>query len=709
MLPVRRRHVLFLCLQVDPDYRYIQVSVPHYENLQQEDGGSSCFSLPGTFQPEVRLNVKAREILVKEGVVVEGKLGCDRRGRFDYENQAGERGIIVLERSSNCPSDRFLAAIGYTAHNPAWLFVTRKEDQSSGSQESWKVPVMGVDEDIFKGLLSFVQNKFSIDCNALPPVYLKVANCSYVTDFRINLSVSSRVTRFSFDCIAHCPAFGKEHRGVSGKWTRRWDEHGSILKQLRVRHGGGGEFALLSGECGEEQLLGGGEGEDDAYTTQYYTLAIAEYERLASIVVDSDSSDATSCFIAVRYAAPLGSIRDRSFLRTPLQAVRTPSGEVVNRTLAQRILWKVLNLYSTSPPTTTTEDVTAPPPQSVPPPHGVTGGVDENDDSASVHDSDDSERSFGSDRTVHGDMMVVEEACSEEEQVGVPIYPELPVTMDEIKHGLLPCLPEQCGEGLVCSVVKAIVGRTAIPSQRGDVVMDPDSLLHIVELLKGLVSQSSVVVMIPYDCIGYLRDVLQFPNNMYMDSEARTNLEELCPEVYRVLMTTHNTCIFPQVCDFVEGLCCVVDEWVQCGIAPPEFQPVAGSYNPEVTGMAFRMMPSGERGRVIRRYVADVSAADTCNKKFTSVPGHTGGIFSFFCVVHGLALGTAMIPHAEGRRDPFWSVYLHSKDAPRKLVFDFACGLVEYALNREPIFWLRCRYPPFTIPIIIFFFFFFFF
>lgn len=57
-----------------------------------------------------------------------------------------------------------------------------------------------------------------------------------------------------------------------------------------------------------------------------------------------------------------------------------------------------------------------------------------------------------------------------------------------------------------------------------------------------------------------------------------------------------------------------------------------------------------------------------------------------------MCLGTGIIPSAEGRRDPALGIYLHSKDPPEKLFYDFACSLSDYCFNREPSYWRHCRY-----------------
>ena len=57
-----------------------------------------------------------------------------------------------------------------------------------------------------------------------------------------------------------------------------------------------------------------------------------------------------------------------------------------------------------------------------------------------------------------------------------------------------------------------------------------------------------------------------------------------------------------------------------------------------------------------------------------------------------MALGTGIIPEAEGRRDPFLAVFCHMDLAPASITYDFACSLFEYIMNREALLFLNTRY-----------------
>ena len=723
-------------IQVEPDYRFLVVSIVGYD-------------ASGSRQEDVVLNEKARDLLDNHERKIEGKLGGSRPGRAEYENQAGERDIFVWEALNACPSDLMLKRIGYMDGSTKSLFVTPKKDNPTEC-ESWVIPVMQVDSGCFRILNGFVETRFTNDSNALPPVYMRVSN-HVAEDSTVLLELSARVKRWSFDCIAQEPIWAAGEPGLSATWHCGESEEvsGSVADtEIPVTAHGGCQFALVrnepqAGAGGGVDVSGGVGGGTTEATPQIFVLEQREYDRFVALVTTTDDfndAGSTSIFFAVRYAAPLGSVRDRSFLRTPLTpAGGDENGRPVNRKEGKNVLWKVLNIFikrdekrrARRTVSGALDDRAVRPPSPPPPPPA---------DSSSEGDFD----SASTNLSVHEDPP--EEESSSDEEVGTIVGSSsvaLPVTMNEVEKYVIPCLPEQCVEP-VRVALKSILATQHRPNDTDDVV-EPDVLKDIVELLKGLAALSSVIVMVPFDSVASIREAIRSPQTITMvDNHAlNAKLTELCPAVRKVMCCAvllgcavlgcpvlsyypahnpspwscsvrfclfssvlfcyvvhaeqvlvkagRNHLLFEYVSSFMEGLCGFVDDLVLCGIEPPGFQPMKGSYHPEATGMAFRMSPSGERGRVSRRYVTEDKVTDTCNKKFGSTRGRTGGIFSFFCAVHGLALGSSIIPKAESRRDPFLIVYLHCKDAPLKLVFDFACGLLEYAMNREPLYWLRCR------------------
>ena len=67
-------------------------------------------------------------------------------------------------------------------------------------------------------------------------------------------------------------------------------------------------------------------------------------------------------------------------------------------------------------------------------------------------------------------------------------------------------------------------------------------------------------------------------------------------------------------------------------------------------------------------------------------------MFLFFCPIHGHTYGFHLISGGEGRKDPFAALYKYTEVPPEELFYDFACGLSEYSLTREPKFFRNTRF-----------------
>ena len=68
-----------------------------------------------------------------------------------------------------------------------------------------------------------------------------------------------------------------------------------------------------------------------------------------------------------------------------------------------------------------------------------------------------------------------------------------------------------------------------------------------------------------------------------------------------------------------------------------------------------------------------------------------GGIFTWFCK-HMVCYAFFLIHGAEGRNQPFSFLTTHFQRAPRVVMYEFACALQEYCLNREPAFFRDTRF-----------------
>lgn len=75
--------------------------------------------------------------------------------------------------------------------------------------------------------------------------------------------------------------------------------------------------------------------------------------------------------------------------------------------------------------------------------------------------------------------------------------------------------------------------------------------------------------------------------------------------------------------------------------------------------------------------------APTCNHGFFAVGKRTGGIFAWFCE-HGVCYAAYIIPNAEGRDEAYSFLTGYLRKAPEVVIYDYACNLHEYCLNRSP-------------------------
>ena len=123
---------------------------------------------------------------------------------------------------------------------------------------------------------------------------------------------------------------------------------------------------------------------------------------------------------------------------------------------------------------------------------------------------------------------------------------------------------------------------------------------------------------------------------------------------------------------------------------------IVGSYNPP-SGEFYYFSESGEQVRQLPGYAInddEVHAADEqCRKRYPNVAkGGFGYMFFWMCPVHGHCYGGHLINGAEGRKDPFSSLFKYFPTAPSYIFYDNACQLNEYCLNREPEFFRGSKF-----------------
>jgi hypothetical protein len=251
----------------------------------------------------------------------EGKLGCNRRGRDKFENQAGERRIIILSPGgggNDCPepSAAHLLNLGVKAGSRDWLFV------SDIPRETWNVPVLTVPGHHLLALRSYVETEFTQDSNALPPVFLRISLASRLRgSSTVSLATSSSVRCLSFDALAFQPRWGATSPGVSGKVGIATDWNPSIADEdadeprrapgtraVRVTPDNGVDFILYTTDGSDPTGLSWNAGHPSSPWRSSGCSTLSKYECFAlhpaelSRLEEHLNAAPGNVFISVRYA-----------------------------------------------------------------------------------------------------------------------------------------------------------------------------------------------------------------------------------------------------------------------------------------------------------------------------------------------------------------------------------------------------------------------
>ncbi|KAI8516330.1 hypothetical protein Bbelb_049110 [Branchiostoma belcheri] len=122
---------------------------------------------------------------------------------------------------------------------------------------------------------------------------------------------------------------------------------------------------------------------------------------------------------------------------------------------------------------------------------------------------------------------------------------------------------------------------------------------------------------------------------------------------------------------------------------PPEEEDTFGGYSffptlPLVRGQATYAKDAQRRTRP--RRCRDPS--QRCNKMYGGHPSLSPGIFTLYCQ-HGVCYGFTILKSHESPRHPFEILIGRFNRAPRVIVYDNACRLHQYCLNREPAFFMN--------------------
>ena len=204
---------------------------------------------------------------------------------------------------------------------------------------------------------------------------------------------------------------------------------------------------------------------------------------------------------------------------------------------------------------------------------------------------------------------------------------------------------------------------------------------------------SSVVPFPSHEVITMACISLKFHN--ILNEENLKEVRKFNKQIPRLLHLAHmNDCV-NIVTSFILEL---IDRTVKVHqddhiFAPPS--QICGTYNPP-SGTAYYFSPTGEQLHSMpdlqvnktstkKNYDDNPLINGHCNKRYPSVSyGGYGYIFIWFCPIHGHTYGFHLIDGAEGRKDPFCSLFKYKEQMPDHIFYDFACSLSEYCLNRAP-------------------------
>lgn len=224
---------------------------------------------------------------------------------------------------------------------------------------------------------------------------------------------------------------------------------------------------------------------------------------------------------------------------------------------------------------------------------------------------------------------------------------------------------------------------------------DRDQRRSIVLALSTLASPSPVSSYVPLEALDVLSGVLGSSRVCFSEGE-REVLQAHAPLLYGMVavMSSWENLVVDSPCQLLLkelvrlSRLCVTSKWPQ-SLADPDCsgQPSSSSHACLKSGICCGL----KEVRARPFYKMDKPLSDEefeCRHSFKagSKGSHrTGGVFTWFCK-HGICYAFFIIPDAEGRNEAFSFMIRFFARAPKLIVYDFACSLQEYCLNREPEF-----------------------
>ena len=236
---------------------------------------------------------------------------------------------------------------------------------------------------------------------------------------------------------------------------------------------------------------------------------------------------------------------------------------------------------------------------------------------------------------------------------------------------------------------------------------DPDEDIRTLKGMAPFVSllacDAALVSALPFRSHECVRNIIRnmLANNGFGDRMAELN--EYSREAGQFLRTCMQDGCVRIGTSFLAYVVEVIEKLHLMDRPTPDPEEIPDSYDPR-KGHAYYFSQSGNQLRKMPYYDIPGTAKDAvfdempnvdkpCTKNFPGVSyGGYGYLFLWFCPMHGHSYGFHLIAGGEGRKDPFSSLYKFAPEAPKDVFYDFACGLSEYSLNREPRFFFDTRF-----------------
>ena len=227
--------------------------------------------------------------------------------------------------------------------------------------------------------------------------------------------------------------------------------------------------------------------------------------------------------------------------------------------------------------------------------------------------------------------------------------------------------------------------------------VSPVMHVHMATFLFLFTRDAAMSSALPFCCHDFVRQLCSAVTQLQFVDTLLERLKDYVPELVSLFKNCEEEgTLGSEVCAFVLA---IVDriEYIHSENPPTQDpKPLPGTYDPP-SGCAYYFTASGAQVRKLPVHSITGKEPKTveapCNKTYPLVSrGVYGYLFLWFCPLHGHCYGFHLIKGGEGRKDPFASLWKFLPNPPKEVFYDFACGMSEYCLNREPNYFRETRF-----------------